>query len=62
LAVERDLLAEFRDSHSPNAIQEAARESVAELASRNVRILTFVPILAGRDARRRLKEMEQRAS
>jgi hypothetical protein len=60
--VEKDLLVEFRGSHPPETIEEVARESVTHLASQRVRIRTYVPILARRDARRRLKEMEQRAS
>jgi hypothetical protein len=59
--VEKDLQAEFRDSHSPETIGEVARRSVHELASQDVRIRMFVPILARREARRLLKRM-QRAS
>jgi hypothetical protein len=59
--VERDLQAEFRGSHSPETIGEVARRSVNELASQDVRIRMFVPILARREARRKLKRM-QRAS
>jgi hypothetical protein len=60
--VVQELEREFRSSHSPETIEAVARESVAEIASENVRITTFVPVLARRVARSRLKEAEQRAS
>ncbi len=59
--MERELQREFLGSHPRETIEAAARESVAEFASQDVRITTFVPVLARR-ARRRLKEEEQRAS
>jgi hypothetical protein len=60
--VEQELQREFLGSHPRETIERVARESVAELASEDVRITTFVPVLARRAARRRLKEVEQRAS
>jgi hypothetical protein len=60
--VVKELQQEFRGSHSPETIETVARESVAEIASEDVRITTFVPVLARRAARRRLKEVGQRAS
>ena len=61
IQMERELQREFLGSHPRETIEAAARESVAEFASQDVRITTFVPVLARR-ARRRLKEEEQRAS
>jgi hypothetical protein len=60
--VEKDLQVEFRESHSKETIEEVARESVIGLASESVRIRNYVAILAQRDARRRLKEMDRQAS
>jgi hypothetical protein len=60
--VEKELLREFRGTYPLEVIEAVARESVAELAADDLRIRTFVPVLARRAARRRLKESEQRAS
>jgi hypothetical protein len=60
--LERDLRREFQGSYPEETIKAVARESIHELASHEVRIWTFVPVLARRAARRRLKEVEQRAS
>ena len=60
--LERDLRREFNGSYPEEIIKAVARESIDELASHEVRIWTFVPVLARRAARRRLKSDEQRAS
>jgi hypothetical protein len=56
--VEKELQREFRGSRSPEAIEAVARESVTEFVAEDVRIRTYVPLLAGRAARRRLKGIE----
>jgi hypothetical protein len=56
--VERELEREFQGSRSHEAIEAAARESVIEFVSEDVRIRAFVPVLAGRTARERLKAGE----
>jgi hypothetical protein len=60
--IEKELQQEFRHVHSPELIEATARESVLEFATEEVRIRSFVPLLAGSLARRRLKELERRAS
>jgi hypothetical protein len=60
--VERELLQEFQQIHPPELIEATARESVLEFATEEVRIRSFVPVLAGSLARRRLKQLERRAS
>jgi Protein-tyrosine-phosphatase-like, N-terminal domain len=54
--VEKDLTREFQGTRSPEAIEAVARESVTSFAAEEVRIRAFVPVLAGKAARRRLKE------
>lgn len=54
--VQKELEREFRDSRSLEAIRAVARESVTAFEAEGVRIRTFVPVLAGRVARRRLLE------
>jgi hypothetical protein len=53
--LERDLRREFLASYPEETIKAVARESIHELASHEVRIWAFVPVLARRTARRRLK-------
>lgn len=59
--LERDLRREFLGSYSEETIKAVARDSIHELASHEVRIWTFVPVLARRTARRRLKAARQPA-
>jgi hypothetical protein len=61
-AVERELLREFRRTYPVELIEATARESVLEIASEDVRIRSFVPVLASSRARRRLRHLERRAS
>jgi hypothetical protein len=61
-SVELELLREFRRTHPPELIEATARESVREIASEEVRIRSFVPVLASSLARRRLRQRERRAS
>jgi hypothetical protein len=60
--VARELHHEFHGIHSDETIRMAAKESVIEFASDDVRIKTFVPVLAKRAARSRLKQFGQQAS
>jgi uncharacterized protein YajQ (UPF0234 family) len=60
--VARELHREFHGIHSDETIRMAARESVIEFASDDVRIKTFIPVLARRAARSRLKQFAQQAS
>ncbi len=53
--VERELRQRFGGSHPPEAIKRAATTSVDELLERDVRVKAFVPVLAGRRARKRLQ-------
>jgi hypothetical protein len=54
-SVHNNLLYEFRDDLSPDVIAEVARESVEELRREPIRITTFVPLLALRRARDRIR-------
>lgn len=54
-SVHHNLLYEFRDDLSPDVIAEVARESVEELRREPIRITTFVPLLALRRARDRIR-------
>jgi hypothetical protein len=54
-SVHSSLLFEFRDDLSPEVIAEVARESVDELRREPIRITTFVPLLALRRARDRIR-------
>jgi hypothetical protein len=54
--VEKDLAREFEGTRSPEAIEAVARESVISFATEDVRIRAFVPVLAGKVARRRLRD------
>ncbi len=56
--VHRDLRQEFRGSHPPEVIEAAARDSVGELRREPVRVKAFLPILVGKRARRRLREIQ----
>ena len=60
--VEKQLLREFERSHSPALIKATAWASVRQFFSQDVRIKAFVPVLAGSLARRRLRQLEKRAS
>ena len=60
-ALERELLHEFRDFHSPALIRQTAVESVREFTEQDVRIKAFVPVLASSLARRRLRHLVKRA-
>jgi hypothetical protein len=60
--VETALLREFRSVYPAALIEVTARESVGEFTSQDVRIKAFVPVLAGSLARRRLRQLEKRAS
>ena len=53
--VEQDLRREFLGSRPEADIEAVARESVTELFIEDLRIRTFVPVLARRAARARLK-------
>ena len=54
-SVQSILLFEFRNQLPHDVIAEAARQSVEELRREPVRIKTFVPLLALRRARDRLR-------
>lgn len=54
-SVQSDLLFEFRNELSPELIAQVARQSVEELRREPVRIKTFVPLLALRRARDRIR-------
>ncbi|HET6770006.1 MAG TPA: hypothetical protein VFH75_00010 [Actinomycetota bacterium] len=54
-SVQSDLLFEFRNELPPDLIAEVARQSVEDLRREPVRIKTFVPLLALRRARDRLR-------
>ena len=54
-AVHSNLLFEFRNRLPDEVIAEAARQSVEELHRQPIRITTFVPLLALRRARDRLR-------
>lgn len=54
--VEKDLMREFGASRTPEAIEAVAKLSVAEFMENDVRITTFVPVLAERAARQMLRE------
>jgi len=54
-SVHNNLLYEFRDDLSADVIAEVARESVEELRREPIRITTFVPLLALRRARDRIR-------
>jgi len=51
----RDLVREFHDRALPGRVEEVVKR--AELAYRDARIQTFIPLLVRRDARRRLREV-----
>ncbi len=53
--VKEELEREFRGWRSQEAIEVVARESITEFVTQDVRIKTFIPILAGKAARARLK-------
>jgi hypothetical protein len=53
--VERELRQRFGRSHPPEEIRQAATVSVDEVLGKGVRVKAFVPVLAGRRARRRLQ-------
>jgi hypothetical protein len=59
--VVRDLEREFRGVVPPELIDLAARESVSELAN-SARVQTFIPVLAHRRARQRLRQQARAAS
>ena len=54
-SVQRNLLFEFRNQLPPDVIAEIARESVEQFRQEPVRIRTFIPLLALRVARDRLR-------
>jgi hypothetical protein len=54
-SVESNLLFEFRDQLPPDLIGEVARECVEQFRQETVRIRTFIPLLALRVARDRLR-------
>lgn len=53
--VRKELRPDFEQSYPPEVIETAARESVEEFQWGGVRIRTFVPLLARRRARERLR-------
>jgi hypothetical protein len=53
--VTSNLLFEFRDALPADVIAKVARECVEELHRQSIRIKTFVPLLALRRARERLR-------
>jgi hypothetical protein len=55
--VREELEREFQGGRSPEAIELVARESITEFVAQDVRIMTFIPILAGKAARARLKRI-----
>ena len=55
-AVHSNLLFEFRNLLPNEVIADVARESVEELHRKPIRIMTFVPLLALRRARDRLRD------
>lgn len=54
-SVQSNLLFEFRDELPPDVIAEVARESVEQFRHEPVKIRTFIPLLALRAARDRLR-------
>jgi len=60
-AVERELRQRFGRSHQPDEIRQAATASVDELLGQEPRVKAFVPVLAGRRARERLRRPSPRA-
>jgi hypothetical protein len=54
-SVQSDLLFEFRNELPPEFLAVVARESVEELRREPIRITTFVPLLALRRARDRIR-------
>ena len=54
-SVQSNLLFEFRNKLPPDVIAAAARQSVEEIHRQPIKITTFVPLLALRRARDRLR-------
>jgi hypothetical protein len=56
--VQSELSREFQGVHAPEVIEAVARDIVGEFLREEVRVKAYLPILAGRRARRRLRKVD----